>query len=57
MAEYQITITQTAQKQLDKLPDDVAERLITAVWSLATDPRPAGCKKLKGKGRLQNPAR
>lgn len=46
---YQITITRTAQKQLDKLPDEVAELLLTAIQELATNPRPVGRKKMKGR--------
>ncbi|MGF7214960.1 mRNA interferase RelE/StbE [Spirosoma lacussanchae] len=49
MAEYAIVLTRTAQKQLDKLPDSVAETLLDAIELLAADPRPDGCKKLKGR--------
>ena len=48
MPFYKISISKTAQKQLDKLPDSLAERLITAIYDLAENPRPHGCKKLKG---------
>jgi len=49
MAEYTVVLTKTAQKQLDKLPDAVADPLLDAVEKLADDPRPDGCKKLKGR--------
>jgi mRNA interferase RelE/StbE len=49
MPKYKITISRTAQKQLDKLPDKIAELLIDAITSLADEPRPSGCKKLKGR--------
>jgi mRNA interferase RelE/StbE len=49
MPVYKITISKTAQKQLDKLQDSIADRLIEAIYNLAEDPRPAGCKKLKGR--------
>ncbi|QMW03765.1 type II toxin-antitoxin system RelE family toxin [Spirosoma foliorum] len=49
MAEYTIVLTKTVQKQLDKLPDQVAEMLLDAIENLADDPRPDGCKKLKGR--------
>jgi mRNA interferase RelE/StbE len=49
MPVYKITISKTAQKQLDKLQDSIADRLIEAIYNLADDPRPAGCKKLKGR--------
>ncbi|MBC7570020.1 MAG: type II toxin-antitoxin system RelE/ParE family toxin [Spirosoma sp.] len=49
MAEYTVVLTKTAQKQLDKLPDAVADPLLDAVEKLGDDPRPDGCKKLKGR--------
>ena len=49
MSVYSITISRTAQKQLDKLNDDVAFTLIKAIQSLANNPLPIGCKKLKGR--------
>jgi len=49
MPEYSILLTKTAAKQLDKLPDEVAETLLETIQSLAFDPRPPGCKKLKGR--------
>lgn len=49
MLKYTISITKTAQKQLDKLPDLIAEQIIILIQSLADNPRPNGCKKLKGR--------
>ncbi|MEZ0611563.1 type II toxin-antitoxin system RelE/ParE family toxin [Fibrella sp. WM1] len=49
MAEYTIVLTRTAQKQLDKLPTVTADLLLAAIELLASDPRPDGCKKLKGR--------
>lgn len=49
MTEYTIVLTKTAQKQLDKLPDQVADILLDAIEELANNPRPDGCKKLKGR--------
>lgn len=49
MPDYSITITKTAQKQLDKLPKNISDTLIEAIQQLASNPRPAGCKKLKGR--------
>lgn len=46
---YQIQIRKSAQKQLDKLSDDIAENLLDAIEELAVNPRPSGCKKLKGR--------
>ena len=49
MPGYKISLTKTAQKQLDKLPDNVAIPIIGAIKNLSTNPRPSGCKKLKGR--------
>jgi mRNA interferase RelE/StbE len=47
--DYKISISRTAQKQLDKIPDRIADPILKAILSLAQDPRPVGCKKLKGR--------
>lgn len=46
---YTVIITKTVQKTLSKLPDRVASKLETAMLSLEANPRPIGCKKLKGR--------
>lgn len=49
MAEYTIVLTRTAQKQLDKLPDQVTDLLLETIEKLVYEPRPDGYKKLKGR--------
>jgi mRNA interferase RelE/StbE len=49
MADYIVSLSKKAQKQLDKLSDLIAEPILDAIANLATNPRPAGCKKLKGR--------
>ncbi len=49
-SNYTLLISKTAQKQLDKLTDDIANPLVEAIQNLAVTPRPKGCKKLKGRG-------
>ena len=49
MAEYTVSLSKKAQKQLDKLSDLIAEPILDAIANLATNPRPTGCKKLKGR--------
>lgn len=49
MVDYTIVLTRTAQKQLDKLPEQIAETMLDAIEKLADEPRPDGCKKLKGR--------
>jgi mRNA interferase RelE/StbE len=47
MPKYTISFVKKAQKQLDKLPDNIAEPILGAIGTLANNPRPNGCKKLK----------
>lgn len=49
MAKYSITLSKRAQKQLDKLSDNVAEPIFKGISKLADNPRPHGYKKLKGR--------
>ena len=49
MPVYSITITKTAQKQLDRLNNTIADSIIQLIQSLALNPRPVGYKKLKGR--------
>ena len=49
MPDYTITISKTAQRQLDSLPDNTAEKLIAVIQRLAQNPRPVGYKKLRGR--------
>lgn len=49
MDKFHIIISKTAQKKLNKLPDQIADSIINMILSLAEDPRPHGYKKLKGR--------
>ena len=49
MAKYTVSLSKRAQKQLDKLSDAVAEPIFQAIEKLGDNPRPNGCKKLKGR--------
>lgn len=48
MVKYNLEIKQSAQKELDALDDTVFKRIDRKILALADNPRPAGCKKLKG---------
>jgi len=48
MKRYKVVLSKTAEKELHKLPSNVISRIIPALKSLEEDPRPHGCKKLKG---------
>ena len=49
MPKYTVVISKTAQKQLDKFSDHIAKPILHTLASLADNPRPHGCKKLKGR--------
>ncbi|MGH9790500.1 MAG: type II toxin-antitoxin system RelE family toxin [Candidatus Acidiferrales bacterium] len=44
---YTVFVGTAAQKELGDLPEDIRNRIETALQNLAAEPRPAGCKKLK----------
>ena len=48
MVKYALEIKQSAQKELDALDDTVFKRIDRKILALADNPRPAGCKRLKG---------
>ena len=48
MARYAIILKPAVEKELDRLPDAVFSRIDARILALADNPRPVGCKKLKG---------
>ena len=46
---YQVILPKSVQKKLDRLPDDIAKRILARLAALETNPRPADVKKLKGR--------
>ena len=48
MKRYTVVITKTVEKELARLPAKVLSVIITVLHSLEEQPRPPGCKKLKG---------
>jgi mRNA interferase RelE/StbE len=49
MPNYTILLTKKAQKQLDKLTNNIADPIIDAIGSLENESRPNGSIKLKGR--------
>ncbi len=49
MPKYTVVITQSVQKYLKKFPDKLSNKIESAMLSLEPNPRPFGCKKLKGR--------
>ena len=45
---YKVVASKTASKELADLPTQVVNRIVPAIKKLGDDPRPPGCKKLKG---------
>jgi mRNA-degrading endonuclease RelE of RelBE toxin-antitoxin system len=52
VVKYSLEIKQSAQKELDALDDPLFMRIDVKILALADNPRPAGCKKLKGYTRI-----
>lgn len=48
MARYSVAFASSAEKELKKLPGELIARMVPQVENLASNPRPSGCKKLKG---------
>jgi mRNA interferase RelE/StbE len=45
---HEVRIGRSAVKELEALPDQIIDRVAAKVDSLSTQPRPTGCKKLRG---------
>lgn len=48
MSTYKIEVTKPCAKDLRDLPPKIKQALVDKLDSLAAEPRPSGCKKLKG---------
>ena len=48
MDKYSVELKPSARKELERLPTKLIERIFPRLESLASEPRPSGCKKLKG---------
>jgi mRNA interferase RelE/StbE len=49
MAVYKLFIEKAVYKQLKTIPERDYQKIMAAITDLANNPRPAGCKKLKGR--------
>jgi mRNA interferase RelE/StbE len=47
MASYHVALTSSAEKELKRLSSQLIARIISRLESLASNPRPPGCKKLQ----------
>jgi mRNA interferase RelE/StbE len=48
VADYRLQFTSSAEKELHRLPAAMVTRIASRVDRLAAQPRPPGCKKLRG---------
>jgi mRNA interferase RelE/StbE len=46
---YRLILPKSVQKEMDRLPDDIASRILARLAGLESNPRPADVKKLKGR--------
>ncbi|HKQ03760.1 MAG TPA: type II toxin-antitoxin system RelE/ParE family toxin [Blastocatellia bacterium] len=52
MADYTITFARSARKELECLNASLIQRIFPKIESLAKEPRPKGCRKLRGETKL-----
>ena len=52
MSDFKISFTRSARKELEALPSNIVDRIFPRIELLSKDPRPSGCKKLKGSNDL-----
>lgn len=52
MPNYTIVFARSARKELESLPSSSVQRIFPKIEALASNPRPPGCKKLRGSQNL-----
>lgn len=53
MARYRVVVRKSVSKDMRGIPKEDARRVVSAMKSLANDPRPPGSKKLSGQERYR----
>lgn len=46
--DYLVRLKPSAEKELDRLPSHLFDRVVRAIRQLVSQPRPANCKRLRG---------
>jgi len=46
--EFSVRFVRSARKEIERLDAAVVERVFSRIEALATEPRPSGCRKLRG---------
>jgi len=52
MEKYEVTFSRSARKELENLNPKLVKRILMKIKSLAINPRPKECEKLKGQTNL-----
>ena len=52
MADYSVSLARSARKELERLPDQVANKILNKLEELAGNPRKVGVTKLHGQKNL-----
>lgn len=52
MREFDIRFARSARKEIERLDAVIVEQVFSRIETLATEPRPGGCKKLRGANDL-----
>jgi mRNA interferase RelE/StbE len=52
MADYSITFARSARKELETLNASMVQRIFPKIEALGKEPRPKGCRKLRGEKNL-----
>jgi mRNA interferase RelE/StbE len=52
MADYNVTFARAARKELESLDASVVRRVFPKIENLVNEPRPKGCRKLRGETNL-----
>jgi mRNA interferase RelE/StbE len=48
MADYEVVLAKSARKELERLPDQISDRIVIQLEKLQKTPRPSGSLKLRG---------
>ena len=53
MESYNVLMTRSAAKELEKVPATDRRRIVEKIRALGVNPRPAGCEKLSGDDKFR----
>lgn len=52
MGEHSVTFARSARKEIEALDASLVNRILSKIEALAREPRPRGCRKLRGERNL-----